>query len=70
MFSIKHIIFIMALLPLAMCQAADEKYKAGEHYDVLPQQVRTANPDKVEVKSFCLYLWPLLQFSIRGSCMG
>ena len=55
MFSIKRIIFILALLPLAMCQAADEKYKAGEHYDVLPQQVRTANPDKVEVNEVFAY---------------
>ena len=47
--SIKRIIFIFALFPLAMCQAADEKYKAGEHYDILPQQVRTANSKKIEV---------------------
>jgi thiol:disulfide interchange protein DsbA len=55
MFTIKRIIFILALLPLAMCQAADEKYKAGEHYDVLPQQVRTANADKIEVNEVFAY---------------
>jgi len=52
---IKRIIFLAALLPLAMCQAADEKYKAGEHYDILPQQVRTANPEKIEVNEVFSY---------------
>ena len=53
--SIKRIIFIFALFPLAMCQAADEKYKAGEHYDILPQQVRTANSKKIEVNEVFSY---------------
>ncbi|MGB0473645.1 MAG: thiol:disulfide interchange protein DsbA/DsbL [Porticoccaceae bacterium] len=52
---IKRIIFALALLPLAMCQAADEKYKAGEHYDILPQAVRTANADKIEVNEVFAY---------------
>ena len=52
---IKRIVFVFALAPLAMCQAADEKYKAGEHYDVLPQQVRTANPEKIEVNEVFSY---------------
>lgn len=55
MLLIKRIIFILALLPLAMCQAADEKYKAGEHYDILPQQVRTASSDKIEVNEVFSY---------------
>jgi thiol:disulfide interchange protein DsbA len=55
MLLIKRIIFILALLPLAMCQAADEKYKAGEHYDILKQQVRTANSDKIEVNEVFSY---------------
>ncbi|CAI8167556.1 MAG: Thiol:disulfide interchange protein DsbA [Cellvibrionales bacterium UBA7375] len=55
MLLIKRIIFILTLLPLAMCQAADEKYKAGEHYDILPQQVRTASSDKIEVNEVFAY---------------
>ena len=52
---IKRIIFALTLLPLAMCQAADEKFKAGEHYDILPQAVRTANSDKIEVNEVFAY---------------
>ena len=52
---IKRIIFALTLLPLAMCQAADEKYKAGKHYDILPQAVRTANSDKIEVNEVFAY---------------
>jgi thiol:disulfide interchange protein DsbA len=55
MLLIKRIIFILTLLPLAMCQAADEKYIAGEHYDILPQTVRTANPEKIEVNEVFAY---------------
>jgi thiol:disulfide interchange protein DsbA len=52
---IKRVVFAMAVLPLAMCQAADEPFKAGEHYDVLPQQVRTADADKIEVNEVFAY---------------
>jgi thiol:disulfide interchange protein DsbA len=52
---IKRIVFTLALLPLAMCQAADEAFKAGEHYDILPQAVRTANSDKIEVNEVFAY---------------
>ena len=55
MLLIKRIIFILTLLPLAMCQAADEKYKAGEHYHILPQQVRTASADNIEVNEVFSY---------------
>ena len=34
---IKRCIFFVALLPVAMCQAEDEQYKAGVHYEILPQ---------------------------------
>ena len=52
---IKRIIFVLALGPLAMCQAADEPFKAGEHYDILPQTVRTADPDKIEINEVFSY---------------
>lgn len=52
---IKRIVFTLALLPLAMCQAADEAFKAGEHYDILPQAVRTADSDKIEVNEVFAY---------------
>ena len=52
---IKRIIFALALAPLAMCQAADEVFKAGEHYDILPQAVRTANADKIEINEVFSY---------------
>ena len=49
---IKRIVFVFALAPLVMCQAADEAFKAGEHYDILPQVVRTANSEKIEINEF------------------
>jgi thiol:disulfide interchange protein DsbA len=52
---VKRIVFALALAPLAMCQAADEVYKAGEHYDVLPQAVRTANSEKIEINEVFSY---------------
>ena len=52
---IKRFIFLAALLPMAMCQAADDKYKAGVHYEILPQSVRTADPEKIEVNEIFAY---------------
>jgi thiol:disulfide interchange protein DsbA len=52
---IKRFAFIVMLLPMAMCQAQSEKYQAGVHYDVLPQVIRTANPDKIEVNEVFAY---------------
>ncbi len=45
------IFFSVLLAPLLACaeQAADQSYKAGEHYAVLPQPVKTRDPKKVEV---------------------
>ena len=52
---IKRIVFVFALAPLVMCQAADEAFKAGEHYDILPQAVRTANSEKIEINEVFSY---------------
>jgi len=52
---IKRVIFLMALLPMAMCQAEDQKYKAGQHYEILSQKVRTANPNKIEINEVFAY---------------
>ncbi len=52
---IKRIAFVVMLLPMAMCQAQSDKYQAGVHYDVLPQVIRTANPDKIEVNEVFAY---------------
>ena len=52
---IKRIVFALALAPLAMCQAAEEAFKAGEHYDILPQLVRTATPEKIEINEVFSY---------------
>jgi thiol:disulfide interchange protein DsbA len=52
---IKRLIFILALAPLAICHAADEVFKAGEHYDILPQSVRTANAEKIEINEVFSY---------------
>lgn len=52
---IKRSIFLIALLPIAMCQAQDEKYRAGVHYEVLPQAVRTANSSKIEINEVFSY---------------
>lgn len=55
MFWIRRCVFVIALLPMAMCQAEAEKYQAGVHYELLPQAVRTANPDKIEVNEVFAY---------------
>jgi len=52
---IKRLIFLIALLPIAMCQAQGEKYSAGVHYEVLPQAVRTANSSKIEINEVFSY---------------
>jgi len=36
-------------------QANNTKYKAGVHYDILPQAVRTANPNKIEINEVFAY---------------
>jgi thiol:disulfide interchange protein DsbA len=52
---IKRTLFLLALLPIAMVQAQDEKYQAGVHYEILPQAVRTADPSKIEVNEIFSY---------------
>jgi len=52
---IKRLTFIALILPMAMCQAQTEKYQQGVHYEVLPQAIRTANPDKIEVNEVFSY---------------
>ena len=52
---IKRLTFIALILPMAMCQAQTEKYQQGVHYEVLPQVIRTANPDKIEVNEVFSY---------------
>jgi len=37
------------------CAAEEEKFKAGIHYEVLPQAVRTADPSKFEVNEVFSY---------------
>ena len=52
---IKRLTFIALILPMVMCQAQTEKYQQGVHYEVLPQTIRTANPDKIEVNEVFSY---------------
>ena len=49
-------IFLLLLLPVSLgCTAEDSAFKAGVDYEVLPQAVRTANPDKIEVNEVFAY---------------
>jgi thiol:disulfide interchange protein DsbA len=52
---IKKVIFIALIAPMAMCQAQTEKYVAGVDYEVLPQAIRTANVEKIEVNEVFHY---------------
>ncbi len=52
---IKRLAFIALVLPMAMCQAQTDEYQAGMHYEVLPQVIRTANPNKIEVNEVFSY---------------
>jgi len=47
--------FLLLLLPASLGCAESEQYKAGEHYEVLPQVIRTANPNKIEVNEIFAY---------------
>ena len=46
---------LLVLLPVSLGCAAEEKYSAGVHYEVLPQVMRTADPDKIEVNEMFSY---------------
>ena len=46
---LSSLLFMVAFLPLAACQATEDPYKAGLHYEVLPEAVSTSDPSKVEV---------------------
>ncbi len=47
---LSHLLFVMALLPLAACQAeTEESFTEGVHYEVLPEAVATSDPSRVEV---------------------
>ena len=47
--------FLLLLLPASLGCAEGEQYKAGVDYEVLPQVIRTANPDKIEVNEMFSY---------------
>jgi protein dithiol oxidoreductase (disulfide-forming) len=47
--------FLLLLLPASLGCADSEQYKAGVHYEVLPQVIRTANPNKIEVNEVFAY---------------
>jgi thiol:disulfide interchange protein DsbA len=47
--------FLLLLLPASLGCAESEQYKAGVDYEVLPQVIRTANPDKIEVNEIFAY---------------
>lgn len=47
--------FLLLLLPASLGCAEGEQYKAGVHYEILPQTIRTANPDKIEVNEIFSY---------------
>ena len=55
MMFLRRLKFLLFLLPVAACQAQDEKYLEGVHYEVLPQVVRTANANKIEVNELFSY---------------
>jgi thiol:disulfide interchange protein DsbA len=52
---IKRIVFTALLVPMAVCQAQTEQYLAGVDYELLPQAIRTANPNKIEVNEVFHY---------------
>lgn len=52
---LSSLLFIVAVLPLAACQATEDPYKAGLHYEVLPEAVSTSDPSKVEVAEVFWY---------------
>lgn len=47
--------FLVLLLPASLGCAEGEQYKAGVDYEVLPQVIRTANPNKIEVNEIFAY---------------
>ena len=51
----KRLVFLMLLLPMTLCQAQDDRYRAGVDYELLPQSIRTADPHKIEVNEVFSY---------------
>ena len=51
-----RLVSLIILFQVMTCVAQDEKYRAGEHYEILPQTVRTANPEKIEVNEIFSYI--------------
>jgi thiol:disulfide interchange protein DsbA len=47
--------FLLLLLPASLGCAEGEQYKAGVDYEVLPQVIRTVNPNKIEVNEIFAY---------------
>ena len=53
---ISSYVFLLLLLPVSLgCAAEEEKFKAGVHYEVLPQAVSTADKSKIEVNEIFSY---------------
>jgi len=48
-------LILLLLLPASLGCAEGEQYQAGVHYEVLPQVIRTANPNKIEVNEIFAY---------------
>ncbi|MAH73474.1 MAG: disulfide bond formation protein DsbA [Cellvibrionales bacterium TMED49] len=53
---LKRLAFQMFFFQVIACAAQEEIYQAGEHYEILPQVVRTANPEKIEVNEIFSYI--------------
>jgi thiol:disulfide interchange protein DsbA len=52
---LKRLLFLLLIFPMAACHAETERFKAGEDYEILPQAIRTANPQKIEVNEVFHY---------------
>jgi thiol:disulfide interchange protein DsbA len=52
---VKRLLFVTLASTMAMCQAQTEEFVAGVDYEVLPQVIRTANPNKIEVNEVFHY---------------
>tara|TARA_B100001093_G_scaffold332347_1_gene317359 strand:- start:7624 stop:8265 length:642 start_codon:yes stop_codon:yes gene_type:complete len=53
---LKRVASVIFFFQAFTCAAQNEKYEAGEHYEILPQVVRTADPKKIEVNEIFSYI--------------
>jgi thiol:disulfide interchange protein DsbA len=52
---VKRLVLLAIIVPATICYGQTSTYQANVHYEILPEAVRTTNPDKIEVNEVFSY---------------